>query len=582
VARNRSIAVGAYGSCCRQYAGQEGFWFEKNLTKLHQQWPEAFPDKFVRERCLDHLRQPTNQREVALEYCQRRKNEISRLVEGLKAGPTSLLPDDAIALGEAIASGVALTIQRRMALPEIPTERLRKLKQWQEAQEKAPVDLLLENPDEDWGDLLDLALDPNLEAVDGAFDTALSKSGQQLDDTSKANAKAAFTAAIKRWSKEADKAKARGALKAPKPETPAAVVSIDALCELSQRHQWHGASTIPGVRNALNKLMKWAEDEYGVKLLAAVSAEHLLGYSAFIYEHQPKSARKDLGYVKSAFDCGIQYELLPKPNPCEGIIRPKRELRQRTAKTLENKKYMSLQELHRLDEAMANDRQADIYWLQRFTGARQQEIAGLRKCDFVLKNGFRCIAIEPHEGRGMGANGQASGLKTSNSRRFIPLPAVLNALWERNHSEEAEPCFERTDNERAWGENYRGRQTAAAKRLKVPTGTHALRHTLHQVLIDDGFTPDVVMMITGKRLSISDYLRPNLEKMKEAIDRYAMLMPRNDHALTRKEIGADETGVCLSVREKIKDKYPKAFTTKHLHKKVRPERRTGGQTKARA
>ncbi len=271
--------------------------------------------------------------------------------------------------------------------------------------------------------------------------------------------------------------------------------------------------------------MRWASAEHGIKLLAAMQPEHLQDYSSFLYEHQPKSARKDLGYIRSAFECGIQFNVLPKPNPCEGIIRPKRELRQRVAKTLENKKSMSLEELHRLDAAMAGDPQVDIYWLQRFTGARQQEVAGLRKCDFVIKNGFRCIAIEPHEGRGMGANGQASGLKTPNSRRFVPLPKLLNCLWERNSGDGIEPCFPKTQKERAWGENYRRRQTDNAKKAGVPTGTHALRDTIHQTLIEDGIIPDVVMMITGKKLSISDYLHTSLEKMKEAVERYAVLMP---------------------------------------------------------
>ena len=479
----------------------------------------------MRERCLDHLRLPTNQKDVALEYCQRRKNEIARYVESLKKSPSRLLPDDAIALGEAIASGVALKMQRQMALPEIPVEKIERLKQWQEAQEIAPVDLLLANPDGDWGELLFFPLDQDLENIDQAFEKALKKTNQRLDAASKATAKAAFTETLQKWSKKAGEDKTRGKLKAPKPDKPAAIISIEALCALSKKKQWHGASTIPGVKNALAKMMRWVESEYGIKLLAALIPEHLQAYSAFIYEHQPKSARKDLGYIRSAYACGIQYDVLPKPNPCEGIIRPKRELRQRAAKSLENKKSMSLEELHRLDEGMRDDPQADIYWIQRFTGARQQEIAGLRKCDFVVKNGIRCIAIEPHEHRGMGANGQASGLKTANSRRFVPLPSILHNLWTKYHGSTATQCFARSEKERAWGENYRSRQAAKAKQLNVPTGTHALRDTIHQTLIDDGVIPDVVMMITGKKLSISDYLHPNLEKMKEAIERYATLRP---------------------------------------------------------
>ena len=43
--------------------------------------------------------------------------------------------------------------------------------------------------------------------------------------------------------------------------------------------------------------------------------------------------------------------------------------------------------------------------------------------------------------------------------------------------------------------------------------------------IDDGTHPDVVKMITGKKLSISDYLHANLNNMKESIERYAERRP---------------------------------------------------------
>jgi integrase len=485
----------------------------------------VFPDKFLRERCLDNQRRPTNKRDEALEYCQRRKNEIARLVERAKAEPTTLMPDDAEALGTALASNVALTLHQRVALPELPTERLIRLKEWQRANEMAPVDVLLENPDKDFYETLDFLNDQWLDQIDRAFEKGLSKSGSRLTDESKATVKLAYTAAFEKWSTKAVEEQKRGAIKAPKPEKPPTLISIEGLCDLSRRKEWHGSSTIPGVQNALNKMMNWVGDEYGIKTLAALQPDHLEEYSSFLYEHQPRSARKDLGYIRSAFECGIKFKVLPKPNPCEGIIRPKRELRQRVAKTLDNKKSMSLEELHRLDAAMAKDPQVDIYWLQRFTGARQQEVAGLRRCDFVFKNGYRCIAIEPHEGRGMGANGQASGLKTANSKRFVPLPEILGSIWEKYQSAGREPCFPKTQKERAWGENYRRRQAENAKKAKVPTGTHALRDTIHQTLIENGVIPDVVMMITGKKLSISDYLHTSIKKMKEAVELYAASMP---------------------------------------------------------
>jgi hypothetical protein len=44
-------------------------------------------------------------------------------------------------------------------------------------------------------------------------------------------------------------------------------------------------------------------------------------------------------------------------------------------------------------------------------------------------------------------------------------------------------------------------------------------------LIDDGVNSDVVKMVTGKELSISDYLHANLDNMKLAVERFAELRP---------------------------------------------------------
>ena len=49
--------------------------------------------------------------------------------------------------------------------------------------------------------------------------------------------------------------------------------------------------------------------------------------------------------------------------------------------------------------------------------------------------------------------------------------------------------------------------------------------TIHQTLIDDGVNPDVVRMVTGKKLSISDYLHANIDNMKLALERFAKLRP---------------------------------------------------------
>ena len=52
-----------------------------------------------------------------------------------------------------------------------------------------------------------------------------------------------------------------------------------------------------------------------------------------------------------------------------------------------------------------------------------------------------------------------------------------------------------------------------------------MRDTIHQTLIDDGINPEIVKMVTGKKLSISDYLHTNIDNMKLALEHFAKLRP---------------------------------------------------------
>ena len=155
MARSKPISIGARGSCCQQYEGREGFWFEKNVARLKREWPSAFCSSTIRERCVDALGRPATTKAVALEYCLRRCNQIDRQVEGLKAGPKALSPDDVATTGTALANNVAETIRNKIPLHNLDAGKIQRLREWQRWQEEAPVDLLMENPEANWGELLD-------------------------------------------------------------------------------------------------------------------------------------------------------------------------------------------------------------------------------------------------------------------------------------------------------------------------------------------------------------------------------------------------------------------------------------------
>jgi len=49
-------------------------------------------------------------------YCQRRRNEIDRLIEDLKAGPQALSPDDDAFTGAALVNRTVLILRKHAAL----------------------------------------------------------------------------------------------------------------------------------------------------------------------------------------------------------------------------------------------------------------------------------------------------------------------------------------------------------------------------------------------------------------------------------------------------------------------------------
>ena len=150
-----------------------------------------------------------------------------------------------------------MKVRGRIPLQSLDAERIQQLREWQRWQTEAPIDLLLEQPNENWGELLELANDQQLQAVNEEFDEAVEAAGLQLTEESERAARAAVTQSLQKWGYQAAMAKVKGAAKAPKPRGVARTIGIDALCDLSVQKSWHGATTIPGVRNALKKSMTW-------------------------------------------------------------------------------------------------------------------------------------------------------------------------------------------------------------------------------------------------------------------------------------------------------------------------------------
>jgi len=530
--RGKATSIGPRGSGCRTYADRTGFFWEKNVAPYSERWPDVFPRKLIRERCLDALGAPATNEKQALAYCYRRQDEVSRQIDELKEGPRQLAPDDVDALARGLAARTAGILRKEVPLHRLDTAELNELRAllpyWERWQQEAPVDLLLESPDADWGQLLDFANNQQINHVSRAFEEALQARGLKLAPETLLATKAAYASALEVWAEKARDAQKAGAVKAPAAKgTTHPTISADELVQMSLEEGWQGASTIPNVRKAMRKLMSWAKREQGIEYPASLKGEHLAEFARQLRRDQPKVAKPDLYNIRGLFKHAIAHKVLEGPNPCLDIpALPRQAKREKSLKRSRNEeKYISIEEMREIDQFMSKDKQFDLYLLQRFTGARQQEIAGIRCCDFGEQMGIKGVFIEAHAERGHGINGQKCGLKNLHSERFIPLPTVLHGLWKKYSSKSKKMAFPLQGKERNYGENYRSRLQDKCKQRGLPTGSHCFRKCITQDLTANGVRDYVVECICGRDLPIPDYLHEDIGLFAKAVEQYAELRP---------------------------------------------------------
>ena len=445
------------------------------------------------------------------------------------------------ALAKGLAARTAGIVHKEVPLHQLDTDKLEALKDllpyWQRWREEAPVDLLLEAPDADWGRLLDFANDQQMTLVSHVFDEALQARGAVISPSSMAAVKAGYVRALARWGQEAGDAKGAGAVKAPPPAGGSnPLVTAEELVQMSLEEGWQGPTTIPNVRKSMRKLMDWAKREKGIQLPSALKGEHLAEFARQLRRDQPKVAKTDIYNISGLFNHAIDHKVLAGPNPCQEIRSLPRQakLTRTPKKTRNEEKYISIDDMKIIDSFTRKDKQFNLYLLQRLTGTRQQEIAGIRHCDFGEQMGIKGVFIEAHAEREHGINGQKGGLKNLQSERFIPLPTVLHELWKKYSSKSKEMVFPLQGKEPRYGENYRSRLENKCASRGLPTCTHCSRKCITQDLTANGIRDYVVECICGRDLPIPDYLHEDLGKFAEAVELYARLRPIDPELLSPK------------------------------------------------
>ena len=293
--------------------------------------------------------------------------------------------------------------------------------------------------------------------------------------------------------------------------------------------------TMKGINTAVSRLEKWAAEKYQVKLPSSIDSNMALEYREVLTHSSGlsiSSARKELRYLSSTFSAGVKSRLLSE-NPFAALPKDRQSAmknRLATRKTLDLNNVVDRERGEEINKKMLRDSKGkkdpsyDVFILQAMTGARIQEIAGLRGCDFVMrkagKTDYYCIQITAWEQRGHGALNQRGGLKTLQSDRIVPLPKCGRSIWERyadkNNRGAAFPKETPHSPRQPWGE----RLTRRMREKCSPFQTKAWRETLINNATNAGISYRAVEMVTGKtgESSVVQYTSDDLEVMQRVVD----------------------------------------------------------------
>jgi len=313
---------------------------------------------------------------------------------------------------------------------------------------------------------------------------------------------------------EADAHKSTGEIKPPRPSQP------------TRSQTWQG----------LLRAAKWAAKNYQVKLPSSIDTEMAIEYREFLTCRSGlkiSTAGKELRYISSTFATGTTKVLL-NSNPFYNLPKDRQSaIRNLLAskKTIDSNNTISAKEGLEINQRMlcsgkgTKDPSYDVFVLQAMTGARIQEIAGLRGCDFIKRRvgetEYHCIRITAWEGRGHGAlNGSRGGLKTVQSDRIVPLPGCGKKLWDRysdpTNRDAAFPEERPRSQAQPWGERLMKRMRDKCKGFK----TKSWRETISNNATNAGISYRAVEMVTGKtgESTVVQYTSDDLSVMQKVVE----------------------------------------------------------------
>ena len=337
-------------------------------------------------------------------------------------------------------------------------------------------------------------------------------------------------------------AKSEGAAEPPPPTIQKRGRTWDSLIEAKKKEGLAGG-TVKGITKTFERLRGWLANVYKIRLPTGLDPELALEYREFLLNHSGLSAStasKEIRYLKSVFNAAVKQGLLVT-NPFQNLPRDRTAVIRRKmdqVKSLNDYGCIGPEGAKQICSTMRTNKRGktdpsfDVFFLQAMTGCRIQEVAGLRKCDFIEKKAgeetYKCIRIIHWEGRGLGAlPGSRGGLKTIQSQRIIPLPKRAHAIWDTYSDEKSrEPAFPQEmpkNSNQNWGDNLKRRMK---DKCKDYPGTHGWRRSLINNTINSGLPNRIVEMVTGKtgHSPLNEYASDDLGLMLKAVELNAEIL----------------------------------------------------------
>ncbi|MCP9805200.1 phage integrase SAM-like domain-containing protein, partial [Cyanobium sp. T1B-Tous] len=382
--------------------GREGFFFIKNWAHLAKEHPGAFERNGQYD---EWIRRPDGSLVGSLAeakaYCQRRTGELLERKHALRRPHTVYSGEDLQAIGHALADLWIRGYQRGQNLQNLNLEHWSLLNReignantTRKRNSKAIAFVKVDGEEVAPGPLVFCTIESVIEEELKIQRLCLDQ-GYNPDEL---GLKAIFTVFRQRVNEhiaKAGAAKKDGVVAPPPPSIQKRGTNWDNLLE-AKKKDGLAPGTVKGISSAIERLRNWLSKAYRVQLPSGLDPDLAKEYRDFLFSQsglRRTTASKELRYVQSVFNSAMKQALLDS-NPFHNLPRDRSasiRTKMDRARGLEDDGCIDQATAQQICSVMRKNKQGkadpsfDAFFIQAMTGCRIQEVAGLRRCDFIEK-----------------------------------------------------------------------------------------------------------------------------------------------------------------------------------------------------